>query len=269
MKRPLVEQAEVSGDRQECEPRRLVSRPRRLVSGVAAGLHHGDVHATAAHVLGGELCELRADATPLIVRIDADDVDHAHPLVEGVHADGNETNRLAVRHGDEHIPFLIGAHGSDLVSLACLPVRVQALVDVVAQDLPQGRVDWFPGPQRQGNERLEIVLAELTDDRLLCHASNDRPGKATFVYESVREYTWEVGNAGEGYSEAGSRLRAIYFRPEVGANRVARLVRSHKAYMSEGEETQGAATISRKADTAVSHTSKLHSILPESTSRIM
>jgi hypothetical protein len=56
-RRHLFEEPEVSGDRQEREARRLVGRPSRLVSGVTASLNHGDVHATFAHVLGGELCQ--------------------------------------------------------------------------------------------------------------------------------------------------------------------------------------------------------------------
>src|SRR5688572_10359126 len=40
--------------------------------------------ATASHVLSRELGKSRADAAPLIARIDADDVDRAHPFVECV-----------------------------------------------------------------------------------------------------------------------------------------------------------------------------------------
>jgi hypothetical protein len=91
-----------------------------LVSRVAAGLHHGDVHATAAHVLSRELGQPRANATPLILRIDPDDVD-TPTLMEGVHGDRDAANRPSVRHRDEHVPFLVGTRRSDRVSLIFLP----------------------------------------------------------------------------------------------------------------------------------------------------
>src|SRR5829696_6072555 len=106
-----------------------------FVSRVAARLHDGDVHATAAHLLGRELGEPRADTAPLIGGIDADDVDHAHPLMKGVQGDRDETDRLSVSHRDEHVPFLVRARGSHRGSLALLPVGVQAEEDVVAEGI--------------------------------------------------------------------------------------------------------------------------------------
>jgi len=46
-----------AGDGEEGEPRCRVCRSRRLVSLVAARLHDGDVHATAAHVLNSNFGE--------------------------------------------------------------------------------------------------------------------------------------------------------------------------------------------------------------------
>ena len=66
-------------------------------------------HSTASHVLGRELREPRADAAPLIVGIDADDVDDAHPLMECVQCDGHETDRASVGNGHEDVPFIIRA----------------------------------------------------------------------------------------------------------------------------------------------------------------
>jgi len=57
---------------------------------------------------------------------------HAHPLVKGVQGNRDESGRPAVRHGDEHVPFLVRAGGSHRVSLVFLPVWVQAEEDVVA-----------------------------------------------------------------------------------------------------------------------------------------
>jgi hypothetical protein len=53
------------------------------MSRVAAGSTTAMSMPAAAHVVSGELRHPRADATPLKVRIDPDDVDHAHPFMEG------------------------------------------------------------------------------------------------------------------------------------------------------------------------------------------
>jgi hypothetical protein len=79
--------------------------------------------------------EPRADTAPLMGGIDADDVDHAHPLMKGVQGDRDETDRPAVSHRDEYIPFLVRARGSHRGSLALLPVGVQAEEDVVAEGI--------------------------------------------------------------------------------------------------------------------------------------
>ena len=68
----------------------------------------------------------------MIVGVDADDVDQAHPLMKGVQGDRDESDRPSVRHRDEHVPLLVRAGGSDRVSLVFLPVCVQAEEDVVA-----------------------------------------------------------------------------------------------------------------------------------------
>ena len=68
---------------------------------IAPGLDNRDVHATASQVVDGELGEASAYATSLVVRIDADDVDDAHALVEGIQRDGNEPDRASV--GDRDV----------------------------------------------------------------------------------------------------------------------------------------------------------------------
>lgn len=74
---------------------------------VAAGLHDGDIHATTAHVFSRESGETRADPASLIVRIDADDVDHAHSFMERVQGNRDEPDRPPICQGDEHVPFLV------------------------------------------------------------------------------------------------------------------------------------------------------------------
>ena len=79
------------------------------MTGVAAGLDHSDVHSAAPHVLGREPRQAGADAATLIVGIDADDVDHAHPLMECVQSDGNETDGAPVGDCYEDVAFAIRA----------------------------------------------------------------------------------------------------------------------------------------------------------------
>ena len=68
----------------------------------------------------------------LIVRIDADDVDRAHPFMECVQGDRDEADRTAVRYRDEHIPFIVRAGRSHRVSLIFPPVWMQPQEDAVA-----------------------------------------------------------------------------------------------------------------------------------------
>ena len=68
----------------------------------------------------------------MIVRVDADDVDRAHPLMECVQGDRDETDRTTVRDRNEHIAFITPAGRSHRVSLIFPPVRMQAQEDGVA-----------------------------------------------------------------------------------------------------------------------------------------
>ena len=51
----------------------------------------------------------------LIVRIDANDVDDAYPLMERVQCDGDETNGTSIHNGDEDVTFSIRTTRSDRV----------------------------------------------------------------------------------------------------------------------------------------------------------
>jgi hypothetical protein len=107
----------------------------------------------------------------LIVRIDADDVDDAHPFVECVQRDGDEADGASARHGHEDISFIVRTGRSDGVSLVCFPVWMKAKEDVVAQDILHRREDALPRPQGELDDGLKVVLAELTDvNRVLDHA---------------------------------------------------------------------------------------------------
>lgn len=56
-----------------------------------------------------EDCETVTDTAPLIVRIDADDVDDAHPIVERIQRDRHEADRSSISHGYEYVVFLARA----------------------------------------------------------------------------------------------------------------------------------------------------------------
>jgi hypothetical protein len=90
--------------------------------------------------------------------------------MKGVQGDRDETDRPAVSHRDEYIPFLVRARGSHRGGLALLPVGVQAEEDVVAEGILYWAEDGFPRAQRELNDRPEVVLAELANDRLFGHS---------------------------------------------------------------------------------------------------
>jgi hypothetical protein len=106
------------------------------MAGVSAGLDDGDVHAATPHVLDREVREPRTYAAPLMARIDADDLDHAHPFVECIERNGNETNWESVRDGHKDVTVVARTARSDGLSLVRLPVWMQAEKDVLAEDVP-------------------------------------------------------------------------------------------------------------------------------------
>jgi hypothetical protein len=131
--------------------------------GVATGLDDRDVHATALHVLGRVFREPGADSTPLIVRVDAHDVDDAHTFVECIQCDGNESDGALAGEGHEDVPLLVHAARSDGLGLARLPVGMQATEDPVAEDFPNGAEDGCPCAKREPDDGVEVPLAELAD----------------------------------------------------------------------------------------------------------
>ena len=142
----------------------------RCVAGVAAGFDHGDVHSATPHVFSRKLREPQADAAPLIVRIDADDVDDAHPLMECVQCDGHETDRASVGNRHEDVTFIIRTARSDGFRLVRLPVRMQAEKDVVTQDIPHRREHGCPRTERELNDGVKVALTELADlNCTFCH----------------------------------------------------------------------------------------------------
>jgi hypothetical protein len=103
------------------------------VAGIAAGLDHGDVHSLASNVVDRDLSEPGADTAPLILGIDADDVDHAHAFVEGVQRDGDETDRPSVGDRHEDVALFAQAARPDRLGLVSAPVGVQAEEDLVGK----------------------------------------------------------------------------------------------------------------------------------------
>src|SRR6188472_3176476 len=120
-----VKEPEVACDRQECESSRLVRGPCGCVARVAARLDNGDVHPMAPHVLRRELRQLRADPPPLIVGVDADDLDDAHPLMERIQGNADETNRASKGDGNEDIKLGIRTTRTDSLCLTRSPVRME------------------------------------------------------------------------------------------------------------------------------------------------
>src|SRR3954451_23086184 len=97
-----------------------------------------DVHALRAHMFGGAIHQLPRYPAALVTRIDGDDVDDAHALVEGVEDDGGETDRPLIGNRDEDVPVdtrcAARPHG---FSLSRSPVRLmKAREDRVTQYLP-------------------------------------------------------------------------------------------------------------------------------------
>ena len=141
------------------------------MAGVAAGLDHGDVHSLASQVVDRNLSEPRADTAPLILRVDADDVDDAHPFVEGVQPDGDETDRAAVHDGHEDVSVTARTTRSHGRSLIRHPVRVQAEKDVIAENVSHGREHGRPGAKRELDDRVDVVLGERADlDQVVSHS---------------------------------------------------------------------------------------------------
>ena len=99
----------------------------------------------------------------LIIRIDANDVDDAHPLMERVQSDGHETDVAPAAYRHKDVTCLIPTARSDSLLLVCLPVWVEAEKNVLAQDTPVGGKHGRPRSQRQLNDGPEVVLTELTD----------------------------------------------------------------------------------------------------------
>ena len=66
-----------------------------------------------------------------MVRIDADDFDHAHPLMELVQRDGYKTDWAPAGDCHEDVTCIICTARSDSVFLVSLPVWMEAQEDVV------------------------------------------------------------------------------------------------------------------------------------------
>ena len=168
----LAEEPEVPCDREDSESGGFVGCSCRCVPGVAACLNDRDVHSVATHVIDRQLRQLRADAASLVVGINADDLDPAHPFVERVQCDGNEGYWAIVHYGDEDVPLGVRATRSDSLGLALLPLGVQAEEDFVAEDAADGRENRFPGADRELDDRLEVFLLERADlDRAFGHVT--------------------------------------------------------------------------------------------------
>ena len=168
----LAEEPEVPCDREDSESGGFVGCSCRCVPGVAACLDDRDVHSVATHVIDRQLRQLRADAASLVVGINADDLDPAHPFVERVQCDGNEGYWAIVHYGDEDVPLGVRATRSDSFGLALLPLGVQAEEDFVAEDAADGRENRFPGADRELDDRLEVFLLERADlDRAFGHVT--------------------------------------------------------------------------------------------------
>src|SRR6476661_4610687 len=90
-----------------------------------------------------------AEAASLIVGVDADDVDPAHPFVKRVQCDGNERHWAIVHYSDENGPVGVRATRSDSLGLALLPLGVQTEEDFVAEDAADGRKNRFPGARSE------------------------------------------------------------------------------------------------------------------------
>ena len=156
-----VQQPEVTRDGQEREPGGFVGGSRGRVTRVTAGLDHGNVHAATPHVLRRKLREPPAYAAPLIVRVDADDVDDTHSLVERVQRDGNKSNRASAGNGDEDVAVGVRTARPDDFRLVRSPVWVQADEDVITQDIAHRGEHRCPRAQRELNDRLKVAIAEV------------------------------------------------------------------------------------------------------------
>src|SRR5688500_18377144 len=156
---------------------------------VAPGLDHGDVHSLASHVLDRSLGEPRADTAPLVLGVDADDVDNAHPFMEGVKCDGDETHRAFVCDGDEDVSVSARTTRAHRRSLVRFPVGVQAEKYVIAENGSQGCEHWRPGAKRELDDRIEVAPGEGPDlDQLVGHGHRPTVAAVDHAHAVVRCY---------------------------------------------------------------------------------
>src|SRR6059058_2668796 len=110
-------------------------------------------------MLGRAVHELPRDAAPLIERINGDDVDDTHSLVERVECDGGEPHRAAVSDRNEDVPVIARTTRAYGLRLNRLPVRlVEAREDCLAEDMPKRLEHRLPRPQRERDDRFQIRL---------------------------------------------------------------------------------------------------------------
>src|SRR5512133_485968 len=167
-----TEQSEIPGDREQREAGSLVYRPRRCVAGIAAGFDDHYVHARPLHVLGGVLREPGTDPAPLVVGVDADDLDHAHAFVERVQRDCGEPDRLTGGERHENVALLAQTARLHRLGLVGAPVGVQAEEDLIAEYFAKRVEDRLPGAERERDDGVEVAFAELADlDRVVGHGS--------------------------------------------------------------------------------------------------
>src|SRR3954462_9625304 len=121
--RASIEHPEVPHAWERRVAERLVQRSRRAVSRVAAGSDGCDVHSLRAHVLGRACHQLPRDSSPLVVRIDGDDVDNTHSLVKCVECDGGKPHGQPIGNRNEHISVLARATRPHGLRLNRTPLR--------------------------------------------------------------------------------------------------------------------------------------------------
>ena len=142
------------------------------MSRIAAGPHGCDVHTALTHVFDRAVDQLRRDPPSLVRRIDGDDVDDAHALVERVERDCRESDGLIVDNGDEDITLVARATRPHRFGLNTSPVRVvETVEDRIAQHRTQRGVDRLPRAKRELLDCIEVGLVERTDFDLNTHES--------------------------------------------------------------------------------------------------
>jgi hypothetical protein len=104
---------------------------------------------------------LLRDPAPLIRRIDADDVDDAHPLVERVECNRSEPDGPAIDDGDEDIAIVADAGRPHGFGLNGTPIRiVEASEDGVAQYLSKRLEHRLPSTERKLDHGVEVGWLE-------------------------------------------------------------------------------------------------------------